>query len=247
MNFVALPRIQSSQMVNFVGATSLNLTGKLEKHRVADALPLSNPRASLEARVRHHGCVSSHHRPLHARVVRWRRAFAAVDSAREPCRCPRLGFFFRVWTGTRKRAGTAVSEGRDTGNPRQTPLRSSARVSRVFPVSPCSAGGGDVPSAPRFRGIRPRSGNIGFSQRGESGRPSARAIRRARRSWPRVRLRLIAPDYLRSSPRATSRPPRHRHPPSVALTFAAPPLHISVFVARRFRSQGARAPQEEQG
>ena len=87
-------------MVNFVGATSLNLTGKLEKHRVADALPLSNPRASLEARVRHHGCVSSHHRPLHARVVRWRRAFAAVDSAREPCRRPRLGFFFRVWTGT---------------------------------------------------------------------------------------------------------------------------------------------------
>ena len=167
-------------MVNFVGATSLNLTGKLEKHRVADALPLSNRRASLEARVRHHGCVSSHHRPLHARVVRWRRAFAAVDSAREPCRRPRLGFFFRVWTGTPKRAGTAVSEGRDTGNPRQTPPRSSARVSRVFPVSPCPAGGGDVPSAPRFRGIRPRSGNIGFSQRVESGRPSARAIRRAR-------------------------------------------------------------------
>ena len=124
--------------------------------------------------------------------------------------------------GTRTRAGIAVSEGRDAGNPRQTSPRSSARVSGVFPVSSCPAGGGDVPSAPRFRGIRPRSGNIGFSQRGESGRPSARAIRLARRSRPLVRLRLIAPDHRRSSPLAISHPPRHRHPPSVALTFDRP-------------------------
>ena len=167
--------------------------------------------------------------------------------AREPCRCPRLGFFFRVWTGTRKRAGTAVSDGRDTGNPRQTPLRSSARVSPSVSGLAVFRGRRRRP----FRATFPRhptplgkyrvfaAWRIGAAER-------SRDPTRARRSWPRVRLRLIAPDYLRSSPRATSRPPRHRHPPSVALTFAAPSPHLG-FRRAQVRSQGARAPQEEQG